>query len=167
MRFLMLLLVTSILTACTGTGGGRVVPMPGDIPVGMAPTAATAVVEGFRPVKARVHPLSRIEQDLGGERRLVLQLELTDAAGHSVKWPGIARVELDGATVADQRVWWSDLRDAGINSKAFDGITRTYILRIAPLTTGTEPVRAAVTWTQADASGAPESLATPSIKIEK
>ena len=91
-----------------GSGGSQVVPTPGDLPPEMreavgGASAAGKVVEAFRPTKARVHPLSRVvKEPETGEESLLVQLELTDAWGHTCKWPGVARVQLSGA-VAEEK----------------------------------------------------------------
>jgi len=146
-------LVCASAAALHGCGPrfGRIEPREGDIPADMSFPSAPAVVQGFEPARVRIHPLSRFE-GAGDTRRVVVDVELLDAFGSGVKWPGLLRVEsapgdsFEGATSR-----WLDLTSPEANAGAFDGISRCYPVRLpAP---GTGPVSVRVRWMQANAEG--------------
>lgn len=119
--------MAALLTACAGPGGGA-----GETPVRSVAEAYGAMM----PATLRIHPLSRLEQDSSGAWRIACHLELLDAAGHGVKWLGSVRVELlrpNGETGTRQAVYEQDLSAPAANARAFDWVTRTYVVLLADL----------------------------------
>jgi hypothetical protein len=111
-----------------GDGGGASVAAGGEGEAGGE--------EAFAPARLRVHPLTHVEppMDGGAGSILVLHVELRDRFGDNVKGLGMLRVELLGpdagtsATLTRTRVEWdvADMGDPEMNSRRFDGATRTY-----------------------------------------
>lgn len=109
------------------------------------------MVIAYSPARIAVHPLSRFE-GAGGERRAVIDVELVDAYGHGVKWPGVLRIEVSPVdSNAAPTVRWIDLTDGEANARVFDSISGCYAVRVpAPGSTG---VRVKVRWLQGDGEG--------------
>lgn len=83
----------------------------------------------FAPDAMRVHPLTHTE-NVGGETRLVVHIELSDGWGDTVKGLGTIRAELervDVQSLGDASTTW-DIDVSGIedNMSYFDSVTRTY-----------------------------------------
>ncbi|HYD01284.1 MAG TPA: hypothetical protein VEB22_08665, partial [Phycisphaerales bacterium] len=140
---------------------GRVEVSPGAVPEGVTLPDAAAVVAEFGPARVAVHPLSRLEGS-GESRRAVVHVQVLDAYGHDVKWPGVVSVEVAPTeSFAASRVQWVDLTGGEENARVFDTISRCYTLRVpAP---GTEPVYVRVRWLLADGEGRPGAFDAQSV----
>jgi hypothetical protein len=88
------------------------------------------------PVAVRVYPSTRFVRE---RQRVLLEarVELLDAMGDPVKWPGQARLELLAATstrpirTTGRLYGWSvDLRSRKQQSRHYDPVTRTYFFRL-------------------------------------
>jgi len=148
--------------------------LPGEMPQGAALPDSSAVVEAFAPVRVEVHPLSRLE-GVGAARRAVVHVQVLDVYGHDTKWPGLVRVEVvngagegaagvEGSGVAESgsgeagevAVHSVDLTSGESNARAFDSISRCYVVRVpAP---GTDAVTVRVRWLLLDASGRMQAM---------
>ncbi|MFW5682000.1 MAG: hypothetical protein ACOC1G_03255 [Phycisphaeraceae bacterium] len=88
------------------------------------------------PVAVRVYPSTRFVRE--GDRVLLeARIELLDAMGDPVKWPGRARLELLAATstrpirTTGRLFGWSvDLRSRKQQGSHYDPVTRTYFFRL-------------------------------------
>ncbi|HZW06712.1 MAG TPA: hypothetical protein VFF65_06285, partial [Phycisphaerales bacterium] len=108
--------VSAAIGAC-GQRIGRVEIAEGQVPQGVILPAATAVVADFAPARIEVHPLSRLE-GVGDERRAVVQVQVLDAFGHDVKWPGAVSVEVSpNESFAPSRVRWVDITQGEPNAR--------------------------------------------------
>lgn len=139
--------VSATLLACAASGCGslqsRILVNIGEVPEGIALPGAEGTVAAFAPAELRVHPLSRLD-GTGTARRAILHLELVDAFGHDVKWPGVTRVEFTGSRGAGSLFppAWVDLTSGEMNAASFDSISRCYVLKL-PAPDGSEvPVNA-------------------------
>ncbi len=143
---------------CAGGGGcgqpiGRVDVTPGELPEGVALPDATAVVAGYEPARVSVHPLSRLEGS-GAARRAVVHVQVLDMYGHDVKWPGAVRVEVEPTEQSGRgegAVHFVDLTQGESNARAFDSISRCYVVRVP--VSGSGGVTVKVRWLLLDSSG--------------
>jgi hypothetical protein len=112
-------------------GGPRVArPAPAPCPRG-----------AFDPVAVVIHPLTRLEPDGAGGTRIDAHIEFRDAAGDEVKGAGRLSLELSRETgpvtglgsSAQLLRWEADLSDAGMNSRSYDRVTRTYRFELTGL----------------------------------
>lgn len=88
------------------------------------------------PVAVRVYPSTRFVRE-GDRLFLEARIELLDAMGDPVKWPGQARLELLAATstrpirTGGRLYGWSvDLRTGEQQISHYDPVTRTYLFRL-------------------------------------
>lgn len=164
---------SALLAGCESTPppatGEHLTPIEGE-----SLPSVSAAATMLAPVRLRIHPLSRLERDELGRAQLVLQMELLDAAGHSGKWLGRATVAIErlagpsaGEATTDAARRFNLTTPQNSNAR-FDWITRTYVLRIAPLPTwydtlvdGSErdaTARVRCTFTLLDAQGTARTL---------
>lgn len=128
-----------VCAAVAGCSGGAEPEQPHDEALGEAGARGAAEVlrqfDALKPEKLRVHPLTRLETDDHGQRVLVVHLELVDRYGHAGKWLARVRLEFaaEGNTSLAKATAEADLSTAEANAKAFDWITRTYVVRIGML----------------------------------
>jgi hypothetical protein len=107
------------------------------------PPLAGSGMDMFTPVKMRLHPLSRLTPAAGaGEATLEARLELTDQFDDICKGAGAVYCELFlhnslGPNQHGDRLqlWNFDLNKPETNKVHWDGITRTYLLKL-PLNPG-------------------------------
>lgn len=102
----------------------------------------------FEPVELRIHPLTRVRESATSTGSSVdLYFELLDKWGHGVKALGTLTVELRAIGAGGQREpfqvrsWTVALSEPGVNSAAYDRVTRTYHIvleDVPPGTTGSE-----------------------------
>jgi hypothetical protein len=148
-----LLACVSVCAVAAGCGQrfGRVEVSAGEVPENVRIPGAQALVDAYSPVRIAVHPLSRFEGS-AGERRAVIDVELIDAYGHNLKWPGVLRIELSPVdSSAAAVVGWIDLTDGEANARVFDTISGCYAVRVpAP---GSGGVRVRVRWLQGSGNG--------------
>lgn len=130
--------VALALAAVTGgcvRGGGTIEGGDATLDIqGVVLPSAEGVVEAFRPRSVRVHPLSRVERVGGGGAgdgalRLVVHVELLDAQGQSVKWPGVLGVAVRAGVAEGSGPVWQNLTTPEGNALAWDVVTRTYVIR--------------------------------------
>jgi hypothetical protein len=117
------------LAACTSPRGSGAPLTPGQMPEQVARSLAAEPADAgaFAPVRVRVHPLSRVERTPAGADRASLHVELLDASGLSLRWPMVLGVSMrDGAGRTSAA--WADLRTEGASARAFDPVTRTFVL---------------------------------------
>lgn len=142
---------------------GRVDVSPGEVPEGATLPDAAAVIEAFAPVRVEVHPLSRFE-GAGAARRAVVHVQVLDGYGHDVKWPGLVRVEVvaggGGESGGAGAVHSVDLTSGESNARAFDSISRCYVVRVpAPVgAQGSSGVTVRVRWLLLDTSGGAQMM---------
>jgi hypothetical protein len=142
-----------------GCSGARWKPTWYDGPLGQDEVGeanlpeAAAVVAGYAPTRLVVHRLSRLERGEGGVVRVLVHVELIDQAGHGCRWPGWMELTLETGLPGGDKVIAQDLRDAEVNGRVFDAVTRTYVL-IRELEAGqATPIRARVRFVFAGADG--------------
>lgn len=141
----------SALAAGCGQRFGRVEVSEGEVPEDVRLPGERALVDAYSPVRIAVHPLSRFE-GTGGERRAVIDVELIDAYGHGVKWPGVLRIEVspvDSSAAAVVR--WIDLTDGEVNARVFDTISGCYAVRVPAPGSGGMGVK--LKWLQGNGDG--------------
>ena len=115
----------------------------------------------FAPVRARIHPLTRIVSGPEG-RQIEVHLELYDYWDHSVKGIGTVLFELyrertlgGGVTGATQEMRWPviDISDPEANSRPYDPVTRTYLFQLQGLPQDLPPGRIVLHATFTTANG--------------
>lgn len=145
-----------MVVAGCGTRFSRVDVAPGEIPNDLRLPDPDAVVRVYQPASITVYPLSRLE-GAGDARRAVVHVQLLDAFGHDIKWPGVVQLTLtavDGN--GELGTHWVNLTGGESNAKAYDSISRCYIVRVpAP---GKGPVRVRARWVMDDENGRPVGL---------
>lgn len=147
--------LSSMLVGCASTPS-----IPADAGEGswVASDAAFALA-ALEPVSLRVHPLTRLERGPDGQPRIAVHLALLDSAGQETKWLGrvivMLRVGLSNATqvsgqaevaavidnpseqpsgTSDEALRYvRDLVDAEANARAFDWVSRCYIIHCGGL----------------------------------
>lgn len=127
-----------VLGGCAGRGGagpredGREIADRVDFGDGL--TVDPATLASYAPVKLRLHPLTRVQVDAGGEVTLWLHAELFDRWGHSVKSPGVFAVSVEAVGGGQESGRWSeDVREGARNALFWDRVTRTYRLPLTGL----------------------------------
>ena len=108
-------------------------------------TGAVAGTSAFEPVELRIHPLTRIRESSDGVGHSVdLYFELLDRWGHGVKALGTLTVELRAINAGGQREpfqvrsWTVALSEPGVNSAAYDRVTRTYHIVLEDVPAGSD-----------------------------
>lgn len=118
-------LLALTLAACSGgsgDGAGRVALIAPDQADTLALPGADQLAADFAPATIRVHPLSRWESAGSNSKpRAIVHIELLDALGRGITWPGVLIVTVGTSQQA------LDLRTLAENDAAYDRITRTYI----------------------------------------
>lgn len=107
------------------------------------PPFSGAGMDMFMPVKMRLHPLSRVVPPAApGEPFIEARIELTDQFDDIGKAPGAVYCELFVYEALSQNhhgermgLWNFDLNKPDANKEHWDGITRTYLLKL-PLAMG-------------------------------
>lgn len=123
-------LLIAPLAACSGgsgDGAGRVALIAPDQADTLTLPKADQLTAEFGPATIRVHPLSRWESagtDTKSKPRAIVHVELLDALGRGITWPGVLIVSVGTSQQA------LDLRTLTENDAAYDRITRTYIATI-------------------------------------
>lgn len=125
MRAAALILPLALLPAC-----GPTYSLPREAP--------RSIVEAYAfmaPASVRIHPLTRLETDDQGRWRLACHLELLDRADHGIKWLGSVRIELlrpeSASSATRELIYDHDLSSPEANARAYDWITRTYVILLA------------------------------------
>lgn len=141
--------VSCVLALAAGGGCGlEAKPTSGRF-VGTAPGVG-ASRSAFEPETIRLHPLTRLEIDDRGERRIEVFFEPIDRWNHGVKALGVAVLELYefGGPSPDTRggsrqlqLWRVDLSDPEANAEPYDRVTRTYHLTLADVPADLPPTR--------------------------
>lgn len=145
-----------LVVACGYGGGcgqriGRVDVSPGEVPEGVTLPGASTVVAEFEPAGVSVHPLSRVEGS-GAARRAVVHVQVVDVYGHDVKWPGVVRVEVEpNDQPGGGAVHFVDLTRGELNARAFDSISRCYVVRVPAAGSGSVKVK--VRWLLLNSGG--------------
>jgi len=100
---------------------------------GAQPSASIVPASPFEPRTLQIYPLTHLTRDAAGLGMIVLHVEIKDAWGDSVKWPGVLAVMLMGPGGQRTAPWRIDLSDPEKNSGAFDPVTRTYRIQLGGL----------------------------------
>ncbi len=127
--------------ACTALWLGGCIPSE-SAPITTDPPKTTAKLDSqavwpYWPTHLRVHPLTRFSKDAADPNRTLLEarIEFLDAQEITAKACGQLTLEvIDGdlppkdATAI--KFWNIDLRDAAVNQRQFDFVTRTYLCKL-------------------------------------
>lgn len=100
----------------------------------LPPPAPRDMLASLEPVRARIHPLTRLMRRPDGGWGAAVHLELLDAYDQPVRWLGAARFELVPAAGRAEPVTWTlDFSRADRSAEAYDRVTRTYVATLERL----------------------------------
>lgn len=128
-----------VIAACLLAAGVASGCAPGPETPATGPQAEPTIGDGTwypAPAAVRVFPSTRFVKE-SGQTLLEARIELLDAMGDPVKWPGEARFELRAAS-GSQPIetggrlydWRVGLLDREQQSRHYDPVTRTYLFRL-------------------------------------
>lgn len=126
-----LVVVIAALVGCDSS------PAVGDTPLTGPPrSAATAPDWPFWPRRIRIHPLTRLVEEVDGDTYVEARIEFLDARRDGTKASGSLELGLfdERRGRDDRRVidfWQSDLADPQMNAARFDPVTRTYLFKLS------------------------------------